>query len=229
MEDLEKINSGLHSGAYVYNGIQVPRVTNILSKTIHEDYLLQWANSLGFKRKGYKQTVGAAADYGSKTHAGLELFLRGLPIPDGTPTNPINGFMKWWNMIKSSNNVTILGQECVLTCPWFGGTYDMLLEINGKVYLVDFKTSNHLSYKYCLQLAAYNYMLKFNNIANISGIIILQLKKDMPDFNEFVLDFTNPNHANYFNFCEHTFLSLVYSYYHILEAERMYKTLGEDK
>jgi len=105
----------------------------------------------------------------------------------------------------------------------------MLLEINGKIYLVDFKTSNHLSYKYCLQLAAYNYMLKFNKVANISGVIILQLRKETPDFNEFVLNLDNMNHVNFFNHCENTFLSLVYSYYHILETERLYKSLGEDE
>lgn len=227
--DLDKIDLNINEGPYIYNGIVVPRVTNILSKTIHEDYLMQWSNSLGFKRQGYSKTLKAAADYGSKAHTGVELYLKGLPIPEGTPTNPIDGFIKWWNLINSNNTVRIIGQEFVLTCPWFGGTYDLLLEINGKIYLVDLKTSNHISYKYCLQLAAYNYMLKHNNIANISGIIILQLRKPTPDFNEFVLNLDNPNHANFFNFCETTFLSLLYSYYHILETERLFKSLGEDE
>jgi len=227
LDDLNTIKLKGLTDRYVYNGVYVPRVTNILSKTIHEDYLMQWSNSLGFKRKSYTKTLNAAADYGTKSHKGVELYLKGLPIPEGTPTNPINGFIKWWNLINSNNKITIIHQEYALTCPWFGGTYDMLLEINGKIYLVDFKTSNHLSYKYCLQLAAYNYMLKFNKIANISGIIILQLKKETPDFNEFVLNLDNSNHANFFNHCENTFLSLVYSYYHILEAEQLYKSLGE--
>jgi hypothetical protein len=72
-------------------------------------------------------------------------------------------------------------------------------------------------------------MLKFNKLENISGIIILQLRKEYPDFNEFVLDFDNPKHMGFFNFCEETFLSLVYSYYHILETERLYKSLGGDE
>jgi len=57
LEDLEKISLGLCEGAYVYNGKHVPRVTNILGKTIHEDYLMQWSNSLGFKRKSYSKTL----------------------------------------------------------------------------------------------------------------------------------------------------------------------------
>ena len=71
-------------------------------------------------------------------------------------------------------------------------------------------------------------MLKLGNIANISGIIILQLSKTEPGFNEFFLDFSNKEDLDYFQFCEKTFLSLAYSYYHILEAEKRYK-LREDK
>jgi hypothetical protein len=228
MNDLNDINLHLSEDRYTYNGIPVPRVTSILSKMIREDYLMQWSNSLGFKRKSYKKTLEASADYGSKTHKGLEYYLKGLPIPEDTPTNPIEGFKNWWNIVNQNNKVSILGQEFKMSCPWFGGTYDMLLQINNMIYIVDFKTSNYLSYKYCLQLAAYGYMLKFNKIANQNGIIILQLNKKYPDFNEFVLDFRNPKHKSFFEFCERTFLSLVYSYYHISEVERMYKEIGED-
>ena len=228
MEDLEKIRPELDTDRYKWNGMPVPRVTSIISKTIHEDFLMYWANSLGFKRKGYKKTLDAAADYGTKTHDALEKFLKGEPISEGAPMNPIDGFKSWWDLITKNNSVKIIGQEFKLTCPWFGGTYDMLLEINGKIYLVDFKTSNHLSYKYCLQLAAYEYMLRYNKICEISGIIILQLCKEYPTYNEFVLDFSNPNHAEYFKFCEQTFLSMVYTYYHILEAEKQYKLIMGD-
>ena len=41
--------------------------------------------------------------------------------------------------------------EETITCPYFGGTYDFLVEINGRNWLIDFKTSNHIGYKYnCL-------------------------------------------------------------------------------
>jgi len=228
MESLKDIDLGKINSMYTYKGRVIPRVTSILSKMIHEDYLLYWANSLGFKRKGYKQTLGEAADYGARTHKGIEEFLQEKEVPNNTPTNPIEAFKRWWNIVNSTNKVKILGQEVSLTCPWFGGTYDLLIEINGAIYLVDFKTSNRLSYKYCLQLAAYNYMVKFNNLPNISGVIVLRLKKDIPDFEELVLDFTNPNTLDFFNMCERTYLSLVHSYYHISEVERRYKIIGEE-
>ena len=37
------------SDRYSYNGVFVPRVNDILSSMLSEDYLMRWANSLGFK------------------------------------------------------------------------------------------------------------------------------------------------------------------------------------
>ena len=42
---------------YNYNNIPVPRVTEILSKTIHEDYIVKWANYLGFKHLNYQDEL----------------------------------------------------------------------------------------------------------------------------------------------------------------------------
>lgn len=224
LEDTESIKLDIKDEGYSYNGRIIPRVTNIISKTISEDYLMKWSNSLGFKRKSYKQTLSESAMYGSKVHNGIECYLKGLPVPENVPSNPFNVFLQWWSIVNDGNEVEILGQEVKMTCPWFGGTYDLLIKINGKIYLVDFKTSNHLSYKYCLQLSAYRYMLKYNNLYDgISGIVILQLNKDYPDFNEYVLHFNNKIHSDFFDLCEKTFLSMVYTYYHILETERQYK------
>ena len=39
---------------YHYNNIPVPRVTEILGKTIHEDYIVKCANYLGFKHLNYQ-------------------------------------------------------------------------------------------------------------------------------------------------------------------------------
>ena len=213
---------------YTYNNHPVPRVTSIISKMISEDYLMGWSNYLGFKRQKYKDVIERAANYGTKTHLALEMFLKNKEIPKDAPLTTLIGFKKWWSIINSNNNIQVLGQECKLSCPWFGGTYDLLLSIDGLIYLVDFKTSNHLSYKYCLQLAAYNYMLKYNNLYNLSGIIILQLDKNSPSFKEFVLNFSNENHKKFFDFCEHTFLSLVYSYYHIMKTEEYYNTISKE-
>ena len=53
---------------YNYNNIPVPRVTEILSKTIHEDYIVKWANYLGFKHLNYQDELDKYANIGTITH-----------------------------------------------------------------------------------------------------------------------------------------------------------------
>lgn len=207
---------------YFHNGIPVPRVTEIISKMISEEYLLYWANGLGFKHQGYKKTVDAAANIGSESHNLISRFLNGEVF---NSTNiPYLGFRKWWIDITSSNKTKVIGSEQTLTCQYFGGTYDLLLEIDGLLYLVDFKTSNHISYKYYLQLAAYKYMLEEQGY-NISGCIILQLNKKSIEYTEYPLIFTNPYHKEFIDNCFNTFLSLVYGYYNIFKCEQMYNNI----
>lgn len=207
---------------YYYNGIPVPRVTEIISKMISEEYLLYWANSLGFKRQGYKKTVQTAADIGSVSHDLISRFLSGEIF---TSDNiPYLGFRKWWIDISSNNQVKVIGSEVSLSCPYFGGTYDLLVEINGLLYLVDFKTSNHVSYKYYLQLSAYKYMLELQGY-QIAGCIILQLDKKEIKYTEYPLIFSNPQHLDFINRCFNTFLSLVYAYFNINYCESMYNEI----
>ena len=37
---------------------------------------------------------------------------------------------------------------------------DGCYEINGRKYIVDYKTSNHVTFRYFLQIAAYRYILR---------------------------------------------------------------------
>ena len=207
------------SDRYTYDGKNVPRVTEIISKMIHEDSIVVWANSLGFRHIRYRDALNEAADIGTAVHSAIEHYLKEDQKSDLVS---LQAFQLWWNQLKRSNTVEILGQEQKLVCPFFGGTYDLLLKINDVIYLVDFKTSNHVTYKYYIQLAAYNYMLKQQGI-NIGGVIILQVSKKSPEYNEYVLSLDNPVHKEYFDLCERTFLALVYGYYHIAYLERRFE------
>lgn len=207
---------------YFFNGISVPRVTEIISKMISEEYLLYWANGLGFKHQSYKKTIEAAANLGSESHDLINRFLLGETVVSNNI--PYQGFRRWWMDINASNEIKIIGSEQTLVCPWFGGTYDLLIEINGLVYLVDFKTSNHVGYKYYLQLAAYKYMLEQQGYI-ISGCIILQLNKTSIEYTEYPLIFSNEQHRLFINQCLNTFLSLVYPYYEIHKCEALFKQI----
>ena len=107
-----------------------------------------------------------------------------------------------------------------MACKYYGGTYDLLLKIGNDTVLVDFKTSNHVGYKYWLQLAAYSKILKEEENVNVDGLIILQLDKNRPKYTEYYLNLHNEAQRNYFNICERTFMSLLYGFYHINYLER---------
>lgn len=214
----------------------VPRVTEILSAMLHEDYLMQWSNAIGlYKRQKYQDVLDEAAYIGTYVHKAIENF---LSQEDTNLNNHVcdnvllfdkvnlafNSFLEWWEIIKK-NEYEILMQEETLICKYFGGTLDMLIKINGKVYLVDFKTSNHSSYKHFLQLSAYRYMLKEVKDIEIDGCIILMLDKKQAKFTEYVLDFSVVEHINFINKCEECFLSLVYAYYNRGIVENEYKEI----
>lgn len=229
---LDNVQSINVDSDYTYNGNIVPRVTKIISRCIHSDSLMYWANSLGFKHQSYKKTIDAAANIGTHTHNNIDSFLEdenhiadeyNMPYQS---YNAYQSFLKWFNTIISIAQVKVIFHEKTLTCKYFGGTLDGLYEINGKIYLVDYKTSNHITFNYILQLAAYRYMLRTELGIEIDGCIILQLSKESISYNEFVLNFDNPEHLNYINECEMAFLSIVFAYYNICKIESGYKKLN---
>lgn len=221
LQDTNKIQ--LKEKKYFYNGIPVPRVTDIISKTISEDYLLYWANSLGFKHQSYKKTIDEAARIGTEAHDLINKFILGENF--NSNNIPYLSFRKWWTDINSNSNIKIIGTEQSISCQYFGGTYDLLIEVDGKIYLVDFKTSNHISYKYFIQLSAYKYMLEQQGYT-IDGCIILQLDKKEILYNEYILVcWNNIEHKNFINECQNTFFSLLYSYYNIFNCQNIYNEL----
>lgn len=233
---LERLNKDVIEGDhYTHNGINVPRVTHILS-LIHEEYLMKWANNLGlYQRKRYTDERDKAAYIGTQTHNGIENYIETDKydvnlIQDFDEKNikqidnGINSFRLWYNDIKSKNNIEIISMEEKLTCCYCGGTLDMLCKINGVVYLVDFKTSNSIGYKYFMQLAAYRYMLRITKGIELGGCIILQVNKKKVEYTEYTLDLLHDKfHLEFINQCETTFFSTVYTYYNKIITENMYK------
>ena len=236
---LSEIDISLYDNTdkYSYNGQAVPRVTELLSSMLHEDYLMTWANSIGlYKKQKYADVMKKASLIGTYSHELVEDFINSqlyditkYDIRDysvhTSVINCVESFKSWYEQVFSNNQVQVIGMEEKLSCRWFGGTYDALLNINGKVYLVDFKTSNNVSYKYFLQLAAYRYMLFNEKNINIDGVIILQLSKKDVSFNEYILDFSINEHYDFIESCCECFLSLVYAYFNKLHVQKQYSNI----
>lgn len=216
---------------YTYNGIVVPRVTEIISKCIHSDSLMYWANSLGFKHKSYKKTLDYSAQVGTQCHEAIDSFIENdfnyetASDMFASSRYAYESYLKWWNTINMNNVVKVIYHEYPLICKYFGGTMDGLYEINGKKYIVDYKTSNHVTFRYFLQVAAYRYILKTELGIDVDGCIILQLSKNDISYNEYVLNFYIEQHLQYINDCELAFLSMVFSYYNISKIENDFNNI----
>lgn len=237
LDNMKKIN--VNDSDYEYEGRKVPRVTAILSRCIHNDSLMYWANNLGFKHKSYSKTLNMASRIGSQCHSCIDNYIEACKnddtyesddMPDDMEPEAVSAyesFQKWYYDICYNNNAEVIYHEKTIICKYFGGTLDGLYKINGKLYLVDYKTSNHVRFNYCLQLAAYRIMLREVLHIEIDGAMIIQLDKHGNGYNEYLFDFANPEELQFMNECEQAFMSLVYSYYNIEYIEskfdRLYK------
>lgn len=219
---------------YQYDGVSLPRTTEILSAMLHEDSITVWANNIGlYQKKKYKEELQIAANKGTYVHNAIEDFIQNNNELDMNTvlagyqvevSYAYGSFKSWWDII-SKRNVKIIMQEQKLVCPWFGGTLDLLIEIDGRVYLLDFKTSNYTSYKYFLQLAAYRYILRNYFGIEIYGCGVIKLNKTEIKFEEFIIDKSMYDYEDFMTLCENTFLSLVYAYYHRMQVENFYNNI----
>lgn len=225
-ELLEKIDFEIYDKSdkyYNLEGKSVPRVTEILSSMIHSDRLMIWANNLGLRGLRYMQELNRAANFGTMAHFCIEKYLREKIKSENNI--PFLGYLLWESVLNEKGlfiNPVLIEEK--LSCHWFGGTTDAVLDINGRLFLVDFKTSNHVTFKYFLQLAAYIYMLRLRRY-NIEGVIVLQLDKKNPGFNEYLLDFKIPEHYQFMEYCSQAFFSLVFAYYNIKRVENEYNKI----
>lgn len=214
------IDDSLIESDYEFQGRKVPRVTKILSKMIEEEAIKMWANKLGFQRKSYKETLKYYANIGSLVHKAIDNFLDGKEVSLETPDAPFNSFLKWYGFMNNGFKLEVIGHEETIIGPYCGGTYDLLMKVNDKIFLFDFKTSSTVTYKYFLQLAAYTQLLRDIKNIHVDGVSIIQLSRTHIEYRDYILNLAFPEHKQYLDIAERTFSSLLYSYYHILYLEK---------
>lgn len=223
--DLSKV----FESSYYFDDLNVPRVTKIIRRCIHSEGLMSWANYMGFKHQSYTKILSHAAEVGSQCHARINAFFEPKnkqPMQLLEEANyAYESFNKWYNYVCSIANVKPILHEYTITCKYFGGTLDGLYRINDKVYIIDYKTSNHVDFDYMLQLAAYIFMLEEYEKITIDGAIILQLSKSSIDYNEYALDFNDPKHKEFMNDCKNAFLIMTLWYYYLCYTEYAYNSL----
>ena len=223
-----------HFNYYDYQNIGVPRVSNILDRCINKEFLINWAIKLGLKR--YMFEKNKATTIGSRTHELIEEYLlKGTfsdrvmyKTPPSMKKNVNIAFdnFKYWlnNMINHGIFISdIICIEKVISCPYFGGTVDCICRINGKVYLIDFKTSKRISIEYLMQVCAYTWIINSGympNLPKIDGVGIIRVDKESRHkYEDLFLSFDIPFQAQIINNYISNFGVLVQWFYTLLSME----------
>lgn len=187
------------------HGIEVPSVTTVLAQ-LNKPQLVPWAAKLAKQGINWEQVRNDAAEIGTVAHTMVENFIKNQPS-DFTrhphyqkALKAFSAFQYWVSM----NDVKFLGSEIPLVHhkKRFGGTIDIIALVNGKVTLIDLKTSNSLSEEYNYQVSAYQFLLEQADlddtgatrkfpIYKIDQAILLRIDKNYGIFEErTIMDFT---------------------------------------
>ena len=181
-------------GYRLKDGKRVPGVTTIIGRFKDSGALLWWAfeqgksaergeiNSLYDKRD-------EAAESGTLAHELVERHING-DIPDETDvTINADAWQGYTNYIiwQKNNKIEILEQEMELVSEKykFGGCPDAIgKDSEGRICLLDWKTSNGVYPDYIIQLAAYKHLWEENNPDRpiTGGFHLCRFSKEHADF-----------------------------------------------
>ena len=151
---------------YTLNGIEIPSVTTLMKPMSAETY-----------KTVDPDTLNRAARRGTAVHNALENYAK-FDIEDIDPDlrGYFDAFLNWWELRKPE----VIATECRLyhKIMRYAGTADLICLIDGKVTLVDYKTSSQVNTKLCaVQLEGYDRAFESHGI-KIDNRLILHLSKN---------------------------------------------------
>jgi hypothetical protein len=145
---------------YRRNGEYYPSVTYVLSYYPKGKFFEDWLKKVGYSSE---YIVKKAGEEGTAVHEMIEEYLNGKELnflnqygnPQYSPDvwQMFLRFVEWWeeyNPKLIETEVHLFSDELKVA-----GTCDMVCEIEGELWIIDFKTSNHLQTTYDLQAAVY--------------------------------------------------------------------------
>jgi len=168
---------------YRRNGEYYPSVTYVLSHYPKGKFFEDWLKKVGYSAD---YIVKKASEEGTQVHEMIEAYLNGeemkflehgRPMYDPHIWQMFLRFVDFWEEYKPTlieAEVHLFSDELKIA-----GTCDMVCEINGELWVVDFKTSNHLQTTYDLQTAIYAKCFEecFGKKVDRTGILWLKSSK----------------------------------------------------
>ena len=173
---------------YRRNGEYYPSITYVLGTYPKGKYFEDWLKKVGYSAD---HIVKKAAEQGTQVHEMCEAFLLGEELnflgPHGRPMYHPDVWQMFLRFVDfwEEYNPTLIETEVHLFSDELkvAGTCDMVceIEIDGKteLWIIDFKTSNHLQTTYDLQTAVYGkcYEECFGKKADRYGVLWLKSNK----------------------------------------------------
>lgn len=183
-------------------GLRVPSVTTVLGRFKDSGALMKWAYKTG---RDHGELAGRglpapeslyavsqkAADIGTAVHAAVEAFINREPtdpILDAAPDpqkarSGFGAFRAWFD----ASRIEIIAQECALVSErhQYGGTPDAIgRDHEGRLCLLDWKTSNGVYGEMLVQLAAYRMLWEENHPDQLitGGFHLCRFAKEHGDF-----------------------------------------------
>jgi hypothetical protein len=192
-----KSGGGRPSAYRAKDGKRVSGVTTIISRFKDSGGLIHWAWQQGMDGNDYRKTRDNAAGAGSLAHELIDSDIHGrpaeLPTTDDLSMSEEDyekamelamkahdSFVRW----RAQVNLEIIETETPLISEEhrFGGTFDGLARILGKVHLIDWKTSNKVYPDYLAQLGGYDVLIEECRGIRVEGAQLLRFGKEWADF-----------------------------------------------
>ena len=180
----------MHTKYRDFDGNVLPSVTQVIGIiSTEQNQLMNWANNLGLQGIKLSESNKITLAIGSAVHKMIESFLKEeqFVLPDDMPSESrekaqlcYHQFKEWYKGYK----IEMSELQLISKSYGYGGTIDAMFEIDGKMTIVDFKTSNDIYNSYWMQVAAYS-SLAHENGYRVDKASILRLPKDGGNF-EFV-------------------------------------------
>ena len=146
---------------YEIDGIWYPRVTSIASIKAKPALYKFYADLGNFSAA--ESIKNKSADEGTLIHETIEAILGGKTVAIPHPIKPaIDAFIEF----KNNNEIIPMKVEerVVSKNHWYAGTVDVIGKLNGRLGVLDIKTSYSIYRDYGIQTAAYVEAIKENNI-----------------------------------------------------------------
>lgn len=239
--DLDYITSDTREkyfSEYQYNGIKVPRVSTILHQQFYKEGIIHWC--LNITKEEYKRKSEEACYIGTVVHRLIEnylLYRTDLPIDQDIGKTILDqilcsyeNFKRWKALIEARGFYIeeIVAIEKQLVCPYYGGTADAIVKINGQYFVIDFKTSKRISPEYLVQVCSYRWIINAGYIPDlpihIDGVGVIRIGKDHPNaFQDIFLSEHVLIENRMMQNCIDSFSSMLIAYYNNLNLELFYQ------